>query len=60
MVGSSTGQVHLMSADVKLGGSTIFVVISRAEEWPFVIENDSDHAFAVYQIVRVIGSIVCY
>lgn len=45
-------QVHLMSVDVKLGGSTIFIVISRAEEsWPFRIENDSDFSFTFYQIV---------
>ena len=43
---------HLMRADVKLGGSTVFVVISRASEgWPFVIENDSDYAFTLYQTV---------
>lgn len=53
MVGPATGQTYLMSADVKLGGPTIFIVISRAEEWPFVIENDSDHNFTVYQTVRV-------
>ncbi|KAF7791866.1 hypothetical protein EIP86_002890 [Pleurotus ostreatoroseus] len=43
-------QIHLMAADVKLGGSTIFIVISRAEEsWPFRIENDSDYSFTFYQ-----------
>lgn len=46
---------HLMHADVKLGGSTVFVVISRASEgWPFVIENDSDYAFTLYQTVRLV------
>ena len=40
-----------MSADIKLGGPTIFVVVSRATEWPFVIENDSDHTFTIHQMV---------
>ncbi|CAL1695807.1 unnamed protein product [Somion occarium] len=41
---------HLMRADVKLGGSSIFVVIARATEgWPFTIENDSDYTFTLHQ-----------
>lgn len=44
-------QARLMSADVKLGGSTIFIVISDADSWPFVIENASDYAFTIYQSV---------
>lgn len=44
-------RTQLMSVDIKLGGSTIFIVISDCESWPFVIENDSDHAFTVYQSV---------
>lgn len=43
---------HLMRADVKLGGSSIFVVIARATEgWPFTIENDSDYTFTLHQTV---------
>lgn len=46
----TSGRVRLMSAEVKLGGSTIFVVISHAEgDWPFAVENDSDYAFTFYQ-----------
>ena len=46
------GQVHLMTADIKLGGSTIFIVLSRAgDAWPFSIENDSDYNFTFYQTV---------
>ncbi|KAI0073133.1 vacuolar protein sorting-associated protein 13 [Panus rudis PR-1116 ss-1] len=42
--------VQLMKAEVKLGGPTIFVVISAATEgWPFTIENESDYSFNVYQ-----------
>lgn len=52
LVNPTAGQVQLLRAEVKLGGPTIFVVISRAEDWPFIIENDSDHAFTVYQMVR--------
>ena len=41
-------------AEVKLGGSTIFVVLSHAEDdWPFAVENDSDHAFTFYQTVNL-------
>lgn len=48
----TSGRVRLMSAEVKLGGSTIFVVISHAEnDWPFAVENDSDYAFTFYQTV---------
>ncbi|EKM61051.1 uncharacterized protein PHACADRAFT_156217 [Phanerochaete carnosa HHB-10118-sp] len=49
LVSPGTGHVHLIRAEMKLGGSTIFVVISQAEEWPFTVENDSDYAFTVYQ-----------
>lgn len=45
-------EVHLMAADIRLGGSTIFVIISQAEDaWPFTIENDSDYPFTFYQSV---------
>ena len=43
---------HLMAVDVKLGGPTIFVVISRADDaWPLTIENESDYSFKFYQTV---------
>lgn len=49
----SRTDIRLMRADVKLGGSTIFVVISQAEEgWPFIMENDSNQDFTFYQTVR--------
>ena len=45
-------KVHLLRADVKLDGSTIFVYVSLASEgWPFVIENDSDYPFTFWQTV---------
>ncbi|OSX67568.1 hypothetical protein POSPLADRAFT_1064162 [Postia placenta MAD-698-R-SB12] len=41
---------YLMRADVKMEGSTIFVFIAEATEgWPFIIENDSDYTFTLYQ-----------
>ncbi|KAL4243512.1 VPS13 family protein [Abortiporus biennis] len=44
------GTTYLMRADVKLGDSTIFIVISKAEEgWPFVLENDTDYNFVFFQ-----------
>lgn len=49
---NDSSEVHLICADVKLAGSTIFIVISRAEEsWPYAIENDSDYSFTFYQSV---------
>ncbi|PCH33647.1 vacuolar protein sorting-associated protein vps13 [Wolfiporia cocos MD-104 SS10] len=42
--------VHLMRADVKMQGPSIFVIITEASEgWPFTIENDSDYSFAFSQ-----------
>ncbi|KIP11945.1 hypothetical protein PHLGIDRAFT_21259 [Phlebiopsis gigantea 11061_1 CR5-6] len=49
MIEPATKKVHLTAVDIKLGDSTIFIVISRATEWPFVIENDSDHTFTMFQ-----------
>jgi vacuolar protein sorting-associated protein 13A/C len=46
-----SNEVQLLSSDVKLGGSTIFIVISDTTSYPFVIENDSDYAFTIYQSV---------
>lgn len=52
-VAGNHDEVRLMRADVKLGGATIFVVISdETEGWPFTIENESDFAFVLYQTVR--------
>lgn len=51
---------HLIAVDVKLGGSTIFVVISRADDaWPFIIENESDYTFTFYQTVSRPHSLLC-
>lgn len=59
-VSDSRPDVFLMRADVKLGGSTIFVVISQASEgWPFIIENESDHDFAFYQTVSALHRFLC-
>uniref|UniRef100_A0A0W0G3E4 Putative vacuolar protein sorting-associated protein vps13 n=1 Tax=Moniliophthora roreri TaxID=221103 RepID=A0A0W0G3E4_MONRR len=45
-----SGSFTLIRADVKIDGSTVFVHLSPAlDEWPFVIENSSDHAFSLCQ-----------
>ncbi|THH34126.1 hypothetical protein EUX98_g96 [Antrodiella citrinella] len=45
------GDVRLMRADVKLGGATIFIVISQEEEgWPFTIENETDFSMWTVQM----------
>ncbi|KAI0932190.1 hypothetical protein AcW2_000882 [Taiwanofungus camphoratus] len=42
--------MYLLRADVKLQGSTIFILLSESSEgWPFTIENDSDYSFTFYQ-----------
>ncbi|KAH7930968.1 vacuolar protein sorting-associated protein 13 [Leucogyrophana mollusca] len=47
---SQTGdQWHIIKANVKIDGSTIFVTFSRAEGCPFVIENDSDYTVSLSQ-----------
>lgn len=46
--------MYLLRADVKLQGSTIFILLSESSEgWPFTIENDSDYSFTFYQTVRL-------
>ncbi|KAG1749982.1 vacuolar protein sorting-associated protein 13 [Suillus paluster] len=41
--------MDIVQADVKIDGSTIFVILSAAEGWPFVIENDSDFSVSMMQ-----------
>ncbi|KAG2159854.1 vacuolar protein sorting-associated protein 13 [Suillus bovinus] len=48
-VGLSDGGVHAVKADVVIDGSTIFVILSATEKWPFVIENDSDFSVSMSQ-----------
>jgi vacuolar protein sorting-associated protein 13A/C len=43
----------LVKADIKLDGS-IFVTFSEAEEWPFEVENQSDHSVTMYQWVSAL------
>lgn len=50
--GEERSSVYLVRADIKLGGSTVFVTLSEAGEgWPLSIENDSDYSFTFYQAV---------
>ncbi|KAG2023495.1 hypothetical protein CC2G_001143 [Coprinopsis cinerea AmutBmut pab1-1] len=39
----------LVRADVVIEGSTIFVLLSQSDEWPFVIENETDCRFELRQ-----------
>lgn len=43
--------MHVVKADVVIDGSTIFVILSATEKWPFVIENDSDFSVSMIQWV---------
>ncbi|KAI0275069.1 vacuolar protein sorting-associated protein 13 [Gloeopeniophorella convolvens] len=42
-------QTHLVRADVKMNGATIFVSLDLADnDWPFLIENDSNYSDAAH------------
>ncbi|GLB36151.1 putative vacuolar protein sorting-associated protein [Lyophyllum shimeji] len=41
--------IRLIRADVRVEGSTIFIFFSSSEDWPFAIENESDHVFKFCQ-----------
>jgi vacuolar protein sorting-associated protein 13A/C len=44
---------HLIRADVKISGSSIFVTFNEEPNgWPFVLENGSDYTVSFYQAVR--------
>ncbi|TFK30442.1 vacuolar protein sorting-associated protein vps13 [Coprinopsis marcescibilis] len=43
------GNVDLIQAELIMEGSTIFVLLSQSEEWPFEIENDTDCSFELRQ-----------
>ena len=45
-------EVDLIRAEIAIESSTIFVVLSKSDEWPFEIENDTDYAFTFSQKVR--------
>lgn len=43
-------RTHLIRADVKMDGATIFVSLSLSDDcWPFLIENDSSHTVTFCQ-----------
>ena len=43
---------HLIRADIKMDGATIFVSLKLADDgWPFLIENDSSYTVTLCQIV---------
>ncbi len=44
---------HLICADIKMDGATIFISLNLADDgWPFLIENDSSYAVTLCQMVR--------
>lgn len=43
--------MHIVKADIKIEGSTIFIMLSAADGWPFIIENDSDFSVSMIQWV---------
>jgi hypothetical protein len=45
-------QVQLVRADVQVDGPSIFVYLYRADQWPFMIENDSDYPLSFSQVDR--------
>lgn len=53
-------RTHLIRADVKMDGATIFVSLNLSDDcWPFLIENDSSHAVTFCQAVSPVAAIQC-
>lgn len=44
--------MDIVTADIKINGSTIFVTFLKADGWPFELENDTDYTVFVCQWVR--------
>lgn len=51
--GENETSVRLIRADVQIDGSTIFISFTASDDWPFVIENQSDYAVKMSQDARV-------
>lgn len=51
--GDSPENIHLIRGDIQIDGSTIFITFSTSDEWPFLIENQSDYALTLCQEVRI-------
>ncbi len=53
-------RTHLIRADVKMDGATIFVSLNLSDDsWPFLIENDSSHTVTFCQAVSPVAAIRC-
>ena len=49
---ATTQSEHLIEADVKIEGSTIFIYLSRSQDgWPFKFENGSAYKISFTQVV---------
>lgn len=49
---AASDEHHLVNANIKIEGSTIFIYLNRATEgWPFKIENHSSYKFTFMQTV---------
>jgi vacuolar protein sorting-associated protein 13A/C len=46
---SKPNEVQLVRAEVQVDGPSIFVYLYQAEQWPFVIENESDYPLSFCQ-----------
>ncbi|KAF5314046.1 hypothetical protein D9611_006808 [Ephemerocybe angulata] len=44
-----TSQIDLIRAEITIESSTIFVILSKSDDWPFELENDTDYAFKFLQ-----------
>jgi hypothetical protein len=54
-------RTHLIRADVKMNGATIFISLSLSDDsWPFLIENDSSYAVAFCQSVSPVAMMRCW
>lgn len=49
---NASERIHLIVADIVLEGASIFVTLKRERNnWPFIVENNSDYEISIGQIV---------
>lgn len=46
---SNGGEGTLLKADIRLGGSCIFIYVQEDNEWPLLLRNETDFAFSFEQ-----------
>jgi vacuolar protein sorting-associated protein 13A/C len=55
---SKPSEVQLVKADIQVDGPSVFIYLFNADQWPFVLENDSDYPLTFSQTVRRMSSVL--